>query len=99
MSHTKTDAKPLPMADVLRDLALIRASDLNLSALLPASTSSSSSANPTVEQSVNQSYEFVKGARAAIKTRDRGDVDAQGSNVQSVKTKLDALEQGLDADV
>lgn len=95
MTSTKTDAQPLPMADVLRDLALIRASDLNLSSLLPASQPPTAPLDPLVEKSVEQSYEFAKNARVAIKTMDRGDVDNEGAKVQAISTKLNALDSGL----
>ncbi|KII92239.1 hypothetical protein PLICRDRAFT_465922 [Plicaturopsis crispa FD-325 SS-3] len=81
--------KPFPLGDTLRDLALLRASDIDLSSLVPAKTT------PPTDASVERSYEFVKEARAAIRIMDRGDVDAQGARVESVREKLEDVVKGI----
>lgn len=92
-------AKPLPLSETLRDLALLRASDLDLASLLPK-TSSSPSTNKQgndIEVSVTLSYNFASEARQAIRIMNRGEIDMQGTKVESVRSGLEDLLQGLEA--
>jgi hypothetical protein len=93
--------KPLPLSDTLRDLALIRVSDLDLSSLLPATSSGSvqttMSPNDTnVDSSVSQSYEFATEARNVIRILNRGDVESQGGKVENVRSQLEDVLKGLE---
>lgn len=97
MGSKPKDSKPLSLGDTLRDLALLRASDVDLSSLLPVSsltTSDSSKAESNV--SVQRSYEFVREARTAIKMHDRADAAIQGDRLETVRNKLEDLLKGLD---
>ena len=94
------DTKALPLADTLRDLALLRASDVDLAALLPAnSTNSNSSAvDDEVEASVANSSEFIKEARKALKVQDRGDAEMQGKKLDDVRSKFEDVLDGLESE-
>lgn len=95
MSSNKPN--PLPLGDVLRDLAVLRASDVDLSdgTTFPDSVSADSAdeANGT-QKSVQQSYQFVKEAREALKVQQRGDLDKQGDNLGILRNKLGELRDG-----
>jgi hypothetical protein len=93
--------KALPLSETLRDLALLRASDLDLSSLLPATPpqaamASDNSENASVNSSVAQSYEFAVEARKAIRILNRGDVDSQGGRVESIRSQLEDVLKGLE---
>jgi len=94
--------KPLPLSDTLRDLAVLRASDIDLSAfLLPEVTGDSNIKGPQSSgqdeklRSVELSYDFVKEARAAIRILNRGDVDEQGTRIDDVRGGLEEILNGL----
>jgi hypothetical protein len=96
-------SKPLPLSDTLRDLALLRSSDLDLSSLLPPTSAEANSSSDAlkksksekVETSVQKSYEFAKEARSAIKILNRGFVDSAGESLESLRTKLEDILKGL----
>ena len=93
---------PLPFNDTLRDLALLRASDVDFASVLSENTSSSSSSDSApqtsddVQQSVQRSYEFVREARATLKILNRSEVDREGMRVDDVRGKLEDVLQGLE---
>jgi len=95
MSSSKPN--PLPLGEVLRDLAVLRASDVDLldGTLLPDAepTDSANEADGT-QKSVQQSYQFVKEAREALKVHQRGDLDKQGDEVDILRSKLEELRGG-----
>lgn len=93
-STVKPKPNPLPLEDTLRDLALIRAFEVDLASVLASSTpvhsapSTSSSPNSAVDDSVTRSYEFAKAAREAMRIQNRGSVDKQGERVEEVRARL-----------
>jgi len=95
MSSTKPN--PLPLGDVLRDLAVLRASDVDLSdgTSFP-DVESADSANEAdgIQKSVQQSYQFVKEAREALKVHQRGDLDKQGDKLAILRSQLEELRDG-----
>ena len=105
----RKDAPPLALEDTLRDLAILRASRIDLTAVLassahtvaPLSRPTTLAAGNTTEEaaetdaSVLRSYEFAHAARAAIKIRNRGDVEAQVERVNDVRDKLEDVAAGL----
>lgn len=95
---SNTKPNPLPFDQTLRDLALLRASDIDFSSILPSSKAreSSSDGAKDVDATLQRSYEFVKEARAAIKVLNRGDVDTQGSRVEDLRSRLEDVLQGLE---
>jgi hypothetical protein len=84
---------PLPLVDTLQDLAALRASDIDLGSLLPDRTEGSKT---DIDESVGQSYQFVKETRAALRILNRGDVDTEGAKVEELRGKLADVLKGLD---
>jgi hypothetical protein len=103
-SNMSSKSKPLPLGETLRDLALLRASDLDLSSFLPATSSTSvqtattadDSQRATIDHSVVRSYEFAVEARKTIRIFNRGDIDSQGSKVENVRSQLEDVLKGLE---
>lgn len=91
---------PLPLSDLLSDLAILRASDVDLSTILSEkpedARTDSQLGEGEREQTVMQSYEFVREARAAIRILHRGDVDMEGDRVDAVRSGLAELLQGVE---
>ena len=97
-SKGKATNPPLSLEDTLHDLAVIRASDIDLAAVLASTITPGPSADtaPTAtDASVARSHDFAQAARAAIKTRNRGDVEAQGERVNDVRGQLEEVVEGL----
>lgn len=95
MSSTKPN--PLPLGDVLRDLAVLRASDVDLSdgSTFPdAESADGADRADGTQQSVQQSYQFVKEARDALKVHQRGDLDKQGDRLDTLRGKLEEVRDG-----
>lgn len=93
--------KPLPLNGTSRDLALLRASDVDLTSLLPPKISPSSQpgrvAKVDIDSSLRLSYEFAQEARAAIKALNTGEVDKEGAKLESgVRTQLEEVLKGLE---
>lgn len=101
-----TKTKPLPLSDTLRDLALLRVSDFDLSSLLPqpatptgsvhTATSPDDSEKTAIDSCVIRSYEFATEARKAIRILNRGEVDSQGSRIENVRSQLEDVLKGLE---
>jgi hypothetical protein len=92
--------KPLPLSSTLRDLALLRASDIDLTSLLPPKPTPSSEpdfvAKVDVDDSVRRSYEFAREARAAVKILNNGEVDREGARLETgVRNQLEDVLKGL----
>lgn len=98
MSRTPSNKpNPLPLANVLQDLAVLRASDVNLSDGTPfPDAESADGANEVdgVRKSVQQSYQFVREAREALRVHQRGDLDKQGNELDVLRSKLEELRDG-----
>lgn len=100
---------PLSLEDTLQDMAVIRSSDIDLAAILASAIPAPSPVSPTgtatwtaaapvaadVDASVARSHEFAQAARAAIKIKNRGDVEAQGERVNEVRGRLEEVVEGL----
>jgi hypothetical protein len=78
---------PLPLHDTLRDLALLRASSIDLSDLI-ADDTTSSQAPREVEESTIQSYAFVREARTALRMHDSGETQKQASRIEMLQVEL-----------
>ncbi|KAF8972933.1 hypothetical protein BDZ97DRAFT_1912537 [Flammula alnicola] len=100
----KPPVKPLPLSDVLRDLAVLRASGRDISELFKISTTNDSdrgsdvgaaSLNTSVDSSVSTSYEYIRVSRAAIRLHDSGKVETQGAKIEEVRNKYEDLLDGL----
>lgn len=92
--------QPLALSDILRDLALLRVSDIDLDSLLPLDSTTSDTSIGTdkdnIDLSVRNSYEFASEARKAIKLLNRGDVDTQGGKVEDLRSQLEDMLKGLE---
>lgn len=81
-------SKPFPLPDCLRDLAILRATQLeNLDGLLAQST------KVEPDSTLDRSYEFVKEARAALKIHNVGTLEDQARKVDAVRADLDDVLQ------
>lgn len=98
-SKTK-DSKSFSLEKSLRDLALLRASEVDTTSLLPAAEAPNdaiSRSQSSVEVTVDMSFEFVREGRLAMKVYNRDEVGSQGSRVEEVRSKLEDLLSGLQA--
>ena len=92
-----TKANPLPLNETLRDLALLRSCDVDLSSLLPKDANATTPTQQSdADTTVERSYEFVREARAALKILNRDEVEKQGGRVESIRSTLDDVAQGLE---
>ncbi|KAF8160971.1 hypothetical protein B0H34DRAFT_360849 [Crassisporium funariophilum] len=95
---SKGSRKPLPLSDVLRDLALLRASGHDLSNLSAASKESlAEGSSAQVDATVATSYDFIREARAAIKLHNSKSVDKQGGRIEDIRNSFEDLNNGLRA--
>ncbi len=100
------DANPLALSDTLRDLAILRASDIDLAGLLASIPGVAPSASQTIGRPqilddtergvlINKSYTFVSEAKAAMKIMNSGMVDNQGARIEEVRAGLKEVVKGL----
>jgi len=99
----KSAGRPIPSTSMssesesnttLRDLAALRASSIDLAAVLDTAAVAPLPTT-TTDAYVLRSYDFAHAARAAIKIRNRGDVEAQVERVNDVRDKLEDVAAGL----
>jgi hypothetical protein len=97
------NAQPLPLSSVLRDLAVLRASDIDLSVLLSSDgTGHTAPAEPSyskLDEGVVKSQTFMEEARKALKILDRDDVTKQGEKVENIRQELEEVDNGLESSV
>ena len=80
---------PLPLHDTLRDLALLRASSVDLSGLVnDAVPLHSSGETEGVEESTIQSYTFVREARAMLRMHNSGEAQKQAAKIEKMQEEL-----------
>jgi hypothetical protein len=89
--------KPLPLSDILRDLALLRASALGIPEIFKAAKQDSDVISPTSSSpesipSVAASYNYVATVRAAIKLKDSGKLEAEGKKIEDARNKYEELD-------
>ena len=92
MPTSKEKEHGLPLAAVLRDLALLRASGVDLLSLVPGTGESH---DGVIEGSVAASYSFVEEGRRVIRLHDRGDLGAEGEKVEAIRAELEGVAKGL----
>jgi hypothetical protein len=81
--------KPLPLHDTLRDLALLRASSVDLSVLVTDDAAPQSSGDVEgVEESTIQSYTFVREARTVLRMHSSGEAQKQAARIDKVQEEL-----------
>ncbi|KAK2467806.1 hypothetical protein APHAL10511_000101 [Amanita phalloides] len=74
---------PLPLPSVLRDLAIIRACELELGSVVDG--------HAAVGAVVERSYEYVQSARTAVGMQGRGAADDEGTRVEALRTSMEEL--------
>ncbi|KAG1844167.1 hypothetical protein DFJ58DRAFT_30188 [Suillus subalutaceus] len=81
---------PLPLHDTLRDLALLRASSIDLSGLIADDPTSSQAPREVegVEESAIQSYVFVREVRTALRMHNSGEAQKQATRIENVQVEL-----------
>ena len=95
---TSKSNKPLPLSDILRDLALLRASAHDISKIFKAAQQRSDVISPTSSSpeestpSVAASYNYVATVRAAIKLNDSGKLGAEGKKIENARNKYEELD-------
>jgi len=103
-AHSKNaSAKPLPLNDTLRDLALFRASDVDLSLLLPQQPVDLVERDQILGRQdvddlgfwLDRSHEFVREAKAVIRLHNQGLVETNGERVDGVRSELENMLKGL----
>ncbi|KAI0694354.1 hypothetical protein BC835DRAFT_1350041 [Cytidiella melzeri] len=92
-----TKANPLPLDKTLRDLALLTSCDIDLSILIPNTSTMATEEHSDVDSTVARSYEFVREARAAQGILNREQVEKQDGRVEEIRNTLDDVAQGLGA--
>lgn len=101
-AKSKPPSKPLPLSDVLRDLAVLRSSGRDIPELFKIPITKNDTVNGTadaasqVDSSVALSYEYVQVSRAAIRLHDSGKMDMKGGKIEDTRIKYESLLEGLD---
>ncbi|KAJ3998704.1 hypothetical protein F5050DRAFT_1566543 [Lentinula boryana] len=94
---SKKDSKVFPLPDVLRDLALLRVSEIKLANIMPISAQiPSSSQNTELDFDLERSYQFAKEARAAIRLRNGGKVENEAARLETVRSGLEEFVKGIE---
>lgn len=91
---TSKPRKPLPLSDILRDLAILRSSALDISEIFKVAQQGSddTSSSPESTPSVATSYNYVATVRAAIKLNDSGKLGAEGRKIEDARNKYEELD-------
>ncbi|KAJ3896432.1 hypothetical protein GG344DRAFT_72263 [Lentinula edodes] len=79
---SKKESKSFALPDVLRDLALLRVSQVRLDSLVPTFPISPSR-NAELDSDLEKSYQFTKEARAAIRLRNAGKVEDEAGRLEA----------------
>jgi len=81
----------LPLSVTLNDLALLRASDVDLSSVLEPSKET------PFEESLQSSLELAKEARAVMKIANNGSIDNQGARIDGIRAQCEEVLTNLDS--
>ena len=87
--RTRMKSNNLPLSVTLRDLALLRASDIDLSTVLEPSQDHS------YEDSLERSLEFMKQARAAMKLVNNDNIEGLGARIDEIRTQCEDILSNL----
>lgn len=85
---------PLPLEHTLRDLAVLRASDIDLGRVLPQ-TQSGDSGDRQLDKSVDEAVEFIRAGRETVRTNDRGSVESEGGRLERARATIEHVAAGL----
>ncbi|KZV82142.1 hypothetical protein EXIGLDRAFT_730169 [Exidia glandulosa HHB12029] len=83
---------PLALEHTLRDLAILRASDVTLGHLLPTRQPGGDSH----DKSVHDAAEFIRAGRETVRTMHRGVVEGEGARLEGARGQLEEVLAGLD---
>ncbi|CCA73273.1 hypothetical protein PIIN_07228 [Serendipita indica DSM 11827] len=73
-------SQSLPLSVTLRDLALLRASDVDFSSILDAEN-----VDGTHQESLQRSQEFIKEARSALRLANNESIEQQGARIEEIR--------------
>jgi predicted phage gp36 major capsid-like protein len=89
MSSKTSKVPTLAMSDILRDLALLRANDVDLDQLHETAP------KDELDESVEEARELSKEARAALKIQSRELVENEGKRIDELRALLEDVVSGL----
>lgn len=89
MSSKKTKGPTLAMSNILRDLAVLRANDVDLNQLHETTR------QDELDESVEKAQELSKEARAALKVQSQELVENEGKRVDELRARLEDVVSGL----
>jgi len=89
----KANNNPLPLSDILKDLAIIRSTGITPSADIVNNAETGTDSD--VQKAVAVSYDFLQAARGAIRLHDSGKVENEGNKIEQVRSKYETLLEDL----
>ena len=89
LSSKKTKVMTLTKPDILRDLAVMRANDVDLDQLHETAPRNE------LDESVETAQELSKEARAALKIQDQELVENEGKRIDELRGRLEDVVSGL----
>jgi hypothetical protein len=89
MSSKKSKALTLTVSDILRDLAALRANDVDLNQLHETAP------RDELDESVEKAQELATEARAALKIQSQELVDDEGKRIDELRARLEDVVLGL----
>lgn len=75
----------LPLSVTLKDLAVLKASDIDLSSVLEPSKDSSH------EESLQQSLDLAKEARMVMKLANNGSIENEGARIDGIRAQCEDI--------
>ena len=95
---TSKSKKPLPLSDILRDLALLRASGHKIPEIYNAAqcvTPSSGSSSTVESSSIAASYNYITTVKAALKINDSKKLEIEEEKIEDVRNKYEQLNDAV----
>ncbi|CAA7259244.1 unnamed protein product [Cyclocybe aegerita] len=90
-TKAKESVKSLPLANVLQDLAILRASGMEIPQALTSPMRPVPATPELNSSSVSTSYEFIRYSRGAIKLQHSGKVEVEGQRIEEIRIKYETL--------
>jgi len=89
MSSKKSKISTLAMSDILRDLAVLRANDIDLNQLHETAP------RDELDESVEKAQQLSKEAKAALKVQNQELVENEGKRIDDLRARLEDAVSGL----
>ena len=89
MSSKKSKISTLAMSDILRDLAVLRANDIDLNQLHQTAL------RDELDDSVEKAQQLSKEAKAALKVQSQELVENEGKRIDDLRARLEDAVSGL----